>query len=354
MPERTIGLEPRVAALTAWARAVWPGGDPGEAAARPIPADGSPRLFVRLTAGGRSLVALANPDNPPENRAWHFLAGHLAGLGLPVARVLAADPDGGRFLMEDLGAESLQEAVLAAGGEPEAVAALYEPALAALARLQAHGHRGMDLSLCFDGPELTPEFLRRREAGYFLERFVTQGCGLGPEAWPAGLERDLDRLCRAAGLAAPRGLVHRDYQSRNLVRERGRLGLVDFQGARLGPAQYDLAALVHDPYVDLPWELRRRLVERYLELRDAEGPFDRQAFRQGWPFVAASRLMQALGAYAFLTMERRRAHFAAFAAPALAALKRLAATPPLDDLSALGELLAQLPARPRLAPEEDL
>ena len=338
------------AELITWARRHWPGGDPGPPAVEPIQPDGSQRVFLRLKAGGRSLVLMANPDNPPENRAWHHLARVLAELGLPVARVLAADPAAGRFLMEDLGGVSLQAAARERAGDAAALERLYQPVLALLARMQARAGDMLDTSLCFDGAELTPDFLRRREAGYFLREFVAGACGLEAAEWPPGLERELDQICAQAGRARPRGFVHRDFQSRNiLVRPGGGLGLVDFQGGRLGPAQYDLASLLLDPYVDLPETLRERLLERYLELRAREGPFEREQFLAGWPAVALCRLMQALGAYAFLTRRRGRRHFAPYAAPALACLRRLASRPPLRDYRALGRLLERLPREPLLA-----
>lgn len=100
--------------------------------------------------------------------------------------------------------------------------------------------------------------LREQEANYFLRELVLGAAGWQPEELPPELEDELEVLCRLAGEARPRALVHRDFQSRNVVYYRGRYGLVDFQGARLGPAQYDLASLLHDPYVQLPWSLRQR------------------------------------------------------------------------------------------------
>lgn len=335
--------------LARWARENWPGGDPGELTVEAIAADGSPRAFWRLKAGGQNLVLLHSPDNPPENRAWQWLAAHLEGLSLPVARVLAGQAAEGRFLMEDLGGTSLQEAALALAGDEAALAGLYQPVLEMLARMQAQAAQGLDTSICFDGPKLTAEFLLEREAHYFLREFVLGVCDLPSSAWPANLLPELSELCRLAARARPLGFTHRDFQSRNILVRPGGLGLVDFQGGRLGPAQYDLAALVNDPYVDLPQALRQRLIERYLELRLPLGGLNPDLFLMGWPYVACSRAMQTLGAFAFLTRARGRAHFAAYVAPALNTLRGLAAWPEMSSFPALAELLAALPEK--LAPE---
>ena len=282
------------------------------------------------------------PENIPEARAWHHLAGVLAAAGAPVPDVLAAEPQRGLFLMSDLGDSNLHQALSGAASEDE-TAALYEPVLAALARIQARGADKLDAAYCFDGQRLSAEFLLEREAGYFLDWFVKAACGVEPGQDARG---DLAELAGQAAAAGPWGLVHRDFQSRNIVIGPGGVGIVDFQGARLGPAQYDLASLLHDPYTDLPWSLRKRLMNRYIELRIAQGPLDEAQFRRGWPFVSASRVMQALGAYGFLCLERRKAFFAAYARPALATLRGLLAGGELDRFAALGALVDQLPDDP--------
>lgn len=329
--------------LAEWARTAWPGGDPGPLELEPITPDGSVRVFLRLTAGGRNLVAMANPANPAENRAWHYFSLHLARRGLPVAEVWAADLAGGRFLMQDLGRMSLQDAACAQEGGVEALFKLYEPVLEMLAWLQAQAALDLDLGVCFDGPRLDGDFLFRREAGYFLAQFLAGACGLAPATWPANLLAEMTELSRLAGRARPQGFVHRDFQSRNLIWEHGRLGLVDFQGGRLGPAQYDLASLINDPYVDLPWDLRERLLARYLALREPLGGLDPEQFLAGWPYVALSRSMQCLGAYAFLCRQRGRGHFAPYVAPALATLGRLIALPELASFPSLARMLEMVP-----------
>lgn len=341
MPERSQTAE-LAARLREWAAGVWPGGRPEEIKAEPIEPDGSTRLFLRLHAGKISLVALANPDNPPENRAWAYFARLMAGLGLPVAEVLARDLDRGFFLMRDLGRQPLQDAVLAVRDDAAAVESLYEPVLRWLVILHQRGSKGLDRSVCFDGAELDAPFLLKREAGYFLEQYVLGAAGLRQRDLPRGLHDDLVGLCHRAAGAQPWGLVHRDLQSRNIILHKDRYGLVDFQGARLGPVAYDLASLLHDPYVDLPWSMRWDLVRRYAELARSAGPFDARRFLAGWPLVSASRVMQALGAYGFLTRERGRGRFAPYIQPALAGLERLTALPELADFTALRELVPRL------------
>ncbi|BEQ16277.1 aminoglycoside phosphotransferase family protein [Desulfoferula mesophila] len=340
MPERDLTAE-----LAAWAQEAWPGERPANIEVEPLFADGSLRSFVRLRGGVRSLVAMANPVNQAENRSWEYLAHHLGRLGLPVARVLAADQASGRFLMEDLGQGSLMEAVAAAGKDQEVVAELYRPVLAMLARLLTPQAMGLNVELCYDGPELTPRVLREQEANYFLRELVLGAAGWQPEELPPELEDELEVLCRLAGEARPRALVHRDFQSRNVVYYRGRYGLVDFQGARLGPAQYDLASLLHDPYVQLPWSLRQRLLEEFLALAAAQGAFNQGEFQAGWAPVSASRLMQALGAFAFLTRKRNRPQFAPSAAPALASLGRVMQDPTMAGFVGLRQVVEQTPER---------
>ena len=336
-------LPERVRLLAQWAEANWPGGNPGRVKAEPIPADGSTRCFARLKADGLSLVGLYAPDNPAENRAWHYMAGHLVSRGLPVAVLKAAEPENGFFLMEDLRGASLQQMALQKKNDAAALRELYRPVLETLARLQRLATPKFDTSVCFDGKNLEPEFLLKREAGYFMAEFVSGACGMEGEGKDRGLWRDLAEICRLAGRAGPRGLVHRDFQSRNIIITANGPFMVDFQGARLGPSQYDLVSLLHDPYVDLPWAVREELARAYQDLREPLGGWDRARFEAGLAYVAASRIMQALGAYAFLTRKKGKPWFAAYVKPAVKSLKTLVADSSFLPFASYRRLVMSLP-----------
>ena len=306
--------------------------------AEAIPQDGSLRQFWRIKTDNRNLVLMYSPHNVPETKAWHHIRAHLSRYGLPVPQVLTAQPENGLTLMQDLGVNSLQHAANAKQGQPQELMRLYMPVLDMLTKLQAQAEQGFDVTWCFDGPCLDAAFVRIREMDYFNTQ-VLQRLRLAA----TGLHEELELIAQMAAAAQPWGLVHRDFQSRNLVLdENNKLGLVDFQGTRLGPAQYDLASLLNDPYVDLPLDLRSQLFEYYLRKLAEERPFDKKLFRLGWPWVALSRNMQALAAYFFLSFEKDKPHFKQYISPALKNLKRLLSTEELKELTVLRKTVAQI------------
>jgi aminoglycoside/choline kinase family phosphotransferase len=101
-----------------------------------------------------------------------------------------------------------------------------------------------------------------------LRTFAEHGLA---ERWRAPLAPELDALARAVA-ALPRVLALRDYQSQNLmVDSQGRLRVLDYQDALCAPAELDLAALVHDSYVELAETERAELVTRYWRARARRG-----------------------------------------------------------------------------------
>jgi aminoglycoside/choline kinase family phosphotransferase len=90
----------------------------------------------------------------------------------------------------------------------------------------------------------------------------------------------------------------------------GELRIIDFQGGRVGPLQYDLATLVIDAFVNLPFEMKDRLFGYYLlNLKKITPGLDEDDFLKRLYYTAVHRTMQALGAYAFLTQKKGKTHF---------------------------------------------
>lgn len=310
----------------------------------PIEKGGSSRFFYRVFSGNgtaprRSAILVRDLGEKEENRHYAALAGFLSSHGVPVPKVLATSEGEGLLWLEDLGEQDLW----ATRNESwEVRRPLYESVLRGIVLL----HRipcgdadveGLHLQLAFD------ERLYRWEQEYFVSHCLGDLFGISREKLEAFL--DSPRMKRLAqGLAArPRQLVHRDFQSQNILIRDGDAAFIDFQGMRPGLAQYDLASLLCDPYVVIAAGERDHLLDYYKRILsgagiDVGGEFDRVFWQ-----CAAQRLMQALGAYGFLSIHRGKPAFRAHVAPALIRLcEALANLHPDDRLEELEEGLKNL------------
>jgi len=337
----------------AWARRAFPGLDP--VSARPLPPAGSARILTRLFHTGGSLVLVENPVEITaavnENDAFGYLAAHLGARGIPVPGVLAYKRSRGWSLVEDLGDRDLfaeaREALhgkLAHSGDLEPrnrLASRYREALDVLVRLQIDGVEGFDPRRTHNPPRYDVALMREGESGYFARELLVRHLGMDVSA---GLDAEFGRLADWAAAAGAPYLLHRDYQSQNLKIHLDRVCVIDFQGARLGPAQYDLAALLLDPYADLPADLRHELLEHYLGQFAARTHEDPVRFLELFPPVAAHRLMQALGAYAFLGLQRGKPAFLSHIPAALRLLEETLA-PIADSAPLLAGIVADARAR---------
>jgi len=282
----------------------------------PIVKGGSDRHFYRISTAddGRPLMVLmvytmARRDNPKFVPATRRLAKH----GVHVPEILAFDEDKLCVWMNDLGGDDLHSHREDPWPQRRA---FYEVTLREGAKI--HSIAVADLSHS-DLEELEPAFdetLYEWEQEYFLGNFV-RGHLERDTTLPEHEEahRCLRRL-RHLLAREPRCLVHRDFQSQNIILRDGEAWLVDYQGLRPGLAEYDLASLLFDPYVQLTETQRTELLELYCEMRRLPAA----ACQERLYLCAAQRLMQALGAYANLSRNLGKPHFKQHIPAALANL----------------------------------
>ncbi len=152
--------------------------------------------------------------------------------------------------------------------------------------------------------QLMPSFdakLYRWEQQYFFEYMVENQ--LGMDAGPLRENPVFTDLAERLGTVA-RHLVHRDFQSQNLMIKDDQVWLIDFQGLCRGRQEYDLASLIFDPYMDHSPAEREQLLELWEDIAD-ERPTE-TLFHE----CAAQRLMQALGAFGFIIQTQGNAWYA--------------------------------------------
>jgi aminoglycoside/choline kinase family phosphotransferase len=299
--------------------------------------DGSDRRFYRLL-GSPTAVLLFHPLPPGgkvnENDSYYQIGRHLKAQGVPVPEIYTYCRGESWMLLEDLGDISLEAAIKRESLESQ-VQHWYRQALKILVDMQIKGKEGFDSTWCFDTPVLHRPFLWERECGYFVRAFLNNYLQL--QTTMEDLAPDFERLLTGALPPGPNYFLHRDYQSRNLFITNGRLRVIDFQGGRLGPLGYDLAALLIDPYVGLSPTWQQELLGYYLDLVKTRVEVDSAAFREQYYYLALCRNLQILGAYGYLTKVKGKAYFARYIPTALEGLRRRLAERPgaLPRLEAL-------------------
>lgn len=290
---------------------------------------GGTRRFFRGDFQGVPAVFCFYDAAREENRYYAGIAKFLKKLGVPVPAILQDFPQENLLVMEDLGATDLWSLWRE---RSDARFDAYRSALCGLAQLHSRGLENLDA----ETPIMRDGFNRdyyRWERDYFLKNALDEGLKIPlPAHERARLETELAQLADAL-LALPPQLVHRDCQSQNILWTNGAAHFIDFQGMRVGTGWYDVASLLYDPYVEIADGERQAFFEFYCEKL---GVSDDDSARENFRRAAAQRLMQALGAYFFLSSKMGKPHFRAHALPALRNLVEVSAGT-LPQLHALAE-----------------
>src|SRR5256885_15655999 len=297
----------------------------------PIEKGGSDRKFYRVRCSAEQSIILVKYDLArEENRHYVEIAQFLETHGIHAPRIYYHDVEEGLIWLEDLGERDLfgyrDESWLVRR-------AFYESALDEVRKLHQ-----LPESVCVEMRQHLPaEFnaaLYLWEQNYFFENCL----GRYFEVEPAKIDK-LTALPALGDIAEklaqlPRVLVHRDFQSQNILLRNGQAYLIDFQGMRPGLAHYDMASLLYDPYVDLSQSERTELLAHYC------GETLSPEFLETLRLCAMQRLMQALGAYGFLGLVRGYQHFLQHIPTAIASLREIVAK--IDGLELFEKSLADL------------
>jgi len=297
---------------------------------------GSGRVFVRVTpASGASVIVMHYTADRPDNLRFAAITDFLERQKIAAPRIVQRREGEGLLWVEDLGRNDLQ----ALANEPWEVR---RPAYQAAFRVVTGLHRCHEAAPPDHLPPMEPGFdeaLYEWEQGYFLTHCVERfgSAGLASALREASPLREL----REELAAAPRALLHRDFQSTNVMLIGSVAYLIDYQGMRWGLPAYDLASMIYDPYAPFTESEREDLIADTFALASASPEaLDLDAFRRRLVQCATQRLMQALGAYGFLSAVKGKTEFLQHIPVAKERLGRLGLEP--GGLPMLSEVLERL------------
>lgn len=223
--------------------------------------DGKTFIVMKLPEGAMSASEeITNLKEKPTEIPFVEIDRYLEKKGVPVPHIAAQDRDNGLVIIEDLGDETLFLKLQSVSSAERM--AWYEKAIALLVRFQAScltSDNMIGYRRSFDDTLLNWEF------EHFLEYGVTARTGHAIDPEDLKKIRQQTNFITFALTKLPQILVHRDFQSKNLMIHKGALRLLDFQDALIGPLPYDLAALLRDSYIALTRDEVRKLVDYYRE-----------------------------------------------------------------------------------------
>lgn len=291
--------------------------------------DGSNRIFIRVLEKGRPICLAVAPagctkGELAEARSARKIGLHLHRQGIAVPAQFGWDSESGLLLVEDFGDEKLHDRLSQLkvddhSDDGERVLELYTPVLEELVKMQVVGGKGFSADWCWDTPCYDKTLMLERESGYFLSACWQ---GLLGQKDVAGLREEFEDIADQAGMANDSYLLHRDFQSRNIMLPGSGIGVIDYQGARFGPLAYDLASLLIDPYAALGFELQDELVNLYLRLLEERTGVREKDFNNQYSYLALQRNLQILGAFSFLSRVRKKEFFSQFILPSVKLLRQ--------------------------------
>lgn len=308
----------------------------------PVSEDASFRRYFRVTGSavvncfdgaGESLIVMDAPPDKEDSHSFVAIANLLADAGLNVPQVFAKDLAQGFLLLSDLGTQAYFGVLSERTVEP-----LYANALDALFKMQRNASHYIAELPVYD------EALLLGEMALFADWYCQQYREwIFTDEQRDRLERVFQQLCEAA-LAQPQVFVHRDYHSRNLMvteqhNEHGKLGILDFQDAVLGPVTYDLVSLLRDCYIDWPRPRVERWALDYLHRAAGAGllPSATDAMYLRWfDWMGVQRHLKAAGIFARLHLRDNKPGYLGDIPRTLTYVQDVSARyPELRDLHAL-------------------
>ena len=261
------------------------------------PPDEPSKPSVVVLTEGDTLIAASSPPSE-NNEAFLAVQKLLHQAGLIVPSLLASDLDSGFFLMEDFG-----DVLLSARLTADTVDHLYAQALGELVRLARLPCGDADLPV-FDAQRITEEL------SVFPEWFLQNHLGLSEADLPSAIWQEMVALFVSVFTEQSQCVVHRDFHSRNIMcLDDGRLGIIDFQDAVLGPVTYDPVSLLKDCYVRWPRDDQLRWLDVYREQLVTQGvdiSDDSHSLARQFDLVGLQRHLRVLGVFARLCLRDQK------------------------------------------------
>ncbi|MCM1021497.1 MAG: phosphotransferase [Muribaculum sp.] len=312
----------------------------------PLSPAGSNRKYYRLTSTDRNcepMIGTYGPDKS-ENEAFCYLAKLFSyEFKLNAPRVFGQGDK--CYLQDDLGDTSLFDLINKPGEISAEVKTLIVKTIRMLADFQWKPLNSIYWSRCYP-VESFDERSIMWDLNYFKYCFLKN---TGIEIDENKLEDDFIVLTNELLKIKPQTIVLRDFQSRNIMIKNSEPYVIDFQGSRRGPCQYDLVSFLWQVRAGFSKEFRNEMINEYLDAASRYHHFNETQFRADLDTIVLFRSLQVLGAYGFRGLVEKKPHFVKSLIPAVSRLSEIRNAMVLNKLPYIRRLLSALPELPMFA-----
>ncbi|MCT4642377.1 MAG: phosphotransferase [Bacteriovoracaceae bacterium] len=278
--------------------------------------DASTRRYYRVYTNKVSfVVCLDNPSD--EDNSFVKVQKFLESKSVSVPKIYDKDLSKGYLLEEDLGDITLLSLLSNCNIEQEYT--LYKSAIDELISIHQLNKDEVDNSNIFH--ESFDYEKLKFEINFTIKYFIKFYLGCEDQ-------HILDKLSDLFGPLCVRlssekmVLTHRDYHSRNIMMLDKKMKIIDFQDARWGIPQYDLASLLDDCYYDLDPVNRVKLKQYYFDKVSnfIEQDFDK--FNDLYIDMAIQRVFKAVGSFCYIYHNRKDERYLKYIGFALEKLRK--------------------------------
>ncbi|WP_292009397.1 phosphotransferase [Chryseobacterium sp.] len=270
--------------------------------------------FVTLAQSGSSRVnfsaknenqryIITYNENIQENKSFFYFSEIFSHLKLNTPHILLISPDQRIYIQEFLGDYTLSE-IISKEGLSQRVIKLVKQTLEKLFQLQTKTKGKIDYNRTFeykiyDDLPITHDL-------YYFKNFVADVLEI--EYHKSALLKEFKKLVSLIEAIEPKGLMIRDFQSRNiLVNKDNEVAFIDYQAAMKGPLIYDVISFLFQAKANFPKTFTQEMLDFYIH--QFEEPETRVQLKDAVEPIQLMRFLQVLGAYGFRGLIQRKSHF---------------------------------------------
>jgi len=286
----------------------------------PLAGDASTRRYYRIVQDQQTFVLMEwEPFEESETYPFLSVQKHFQRSDIQVPKILAMSPKEGFILLEDLGDLTLERKFWETQDQKQ-ILPFYMSAIDELVKIHFESSKDMKTCTAFSVEFDEGKFLW--ELNYGKTHLLENICQI---SLSHGTAKTLEKVFRqiSTRLAKePKFISHRDFHSRNLMIKLGKMRVIDFQDARMGPVHYDLVSLLKDSYVDLNHNTSKSILEYYLQQASELGYRKPFTFNEVIEIQTIQRCFKACGSFASFFNNRSDRRYLRYLSPTLKRVKK--------------------------------